>query len=237
MAFFEDLGKKITQTSQGVVQKTKDTAEVIKLNGMISEEEKRIDSFHKQIGKMYFEMHTDSYESAFESMIIGIKESQSKIGQYSEQVKKLKGIVRCPNCGGDVPYGMPYCSSCGLKMDIQNASGSDIDLVCCIKCGMPIEYGCAFCTHCGAKVEPQQGTTVKVEHVLVSSNSCPNCGADVGENAFCTNCGSKIEMPSTTYENIEEPVVEQNITRLCPNCGNQETDAESVFCVNCGHKL
>lgn len=47
MAFFDDLGKKITQTGQGVVQKTKDTAETIKLNGMISDEEKNIVNFYE----------------------------------------------------------------------------------------------------------------------------------------------------------------------------------------------
>lgn len=103
MAFFDELGKKITQTSQGVVQKTKDTAETIRLNGMISDEEKRIANFYSEIGRIYFELHADSYEPTFEQMILGIKEAQVKIENYSEQVKRLKGIVRCPNCGGEVP--------------------------------------------------------------------------------------------------------------------------------------
>ena len=42
MAFLDVLGKKITQTGQDVVQKTKDTAEVIKYNSMVAEEERRI---------------------------------------------------------------------------------------------------------------------------------------------------------------------------------------------------
>lgn len=41
MAFFDEIGKKISQTGQGVVQKTKDMADVAKLNSLISEEEEK----------------------------------------------------------------------------------------------------------------------------------------------------------------------------------------------------
>ena len=239
MAFFDELGKKISQTSQGVVQKTKDTAEVIKLNGMISDEEKRINNLYTQIGKIYFELHSDSCEESFESMVASIKEAKSKIEQYSEQVKKLKGIVRCPNCGGDVQYGSPFCSSCGTKMEIKSASATNDDpnVIRCVKCGMPINDGCAFCTHCGTKVEPEVVTEVVTDMVSddVSIMKCPNCGNNIGDNAFCTNCGTKVENVVGANNIAVEPVVEQT-SKLCPNCNNP-VEPDAVFCVNCGTKL
>lgn len=131
MAFFDELGKKISETGQGVVQKTKGTAETMKLNSLISDEEKTMENLYTEMGKTYFRLHADSSEPLFAGLIAGIKQSQAKIEQYSEQVKKLKGIVRCPSCGGEVPYGAPFCSSCGAGMAVRH----------CVKCGAALAPG------------------------------------------------------------------------------------------------
>lgn len=210
MAFFDDLGKKITQTSQGVVQKTKDTAETIRLNGMISDEEKRIANFYSEIGRIYFELHADSYEPTFEQMILGIKEAQVKIENYSEKVKRLKGIVRCPNCGGEVAYGASFCSSCGSKMNAQSAAApaANSNVQRCVKCGVPLTPGTAFCTNCGTKVEAAPASAPVVNPVVnnnpvaqtpanvtaPTTKVCPTCGKEIAANAkFCIGCGSHIE--------------------------------------------
>lgn len=125
MAFFEDLGKMITQTSQDVVQKTKDTAGVVKLNGMISDEKKRVNDLYIQIGKKYFEMYSDSCDQEFEPLVAEIKDAQAKIDDYSEQVRQLKGIAACPNCGAEVPTGTAFCSKCGAKMEQPKAEAKD----------------------------------------------------------------------------------------------------------------
>ena len=193
MAFFDDLGKKITQTSQDVVQKTKDTAEVIKLNSMISDEEKRINNLYSEVGKKYFELYSDSYDQELENMIIGIKEAKSKIEEYAEQIKKLKGIVRCPNCGGEVQYGAPFCSSCGSRMATQNTSTivNSSDVKHCTACGAAVATECAFCTHCGTKFEEK--SSVETEPPINTQKMCPNCNNEVADDSvFCMNCGTKL---------------------------------------------
>ncbi len=210
MAFFDDLGKKITQTGQGVVQKTKDTAETIKLNGMISDEEKNIVNFYAEIGRLYFELHADSYEPAFEHMISGIKEAKAKTENYAEQVKKLKGVFNCPNCGGEVSYGASFCSSCGAKMNVQNSvdRADNSDVRHCVGCGAPLNPGMAFCTNCGTKVEPIGALNPVDDRVEYDTSAmqgfadaaapttkiCPACGKEIAVNAkFCIGCGSRIE--------------------------------------------
>ena len=42
MSFLDQIGKKISDVGQGVAQSTKNFADVTKLNGMISDEEKKI---------------------------------------------------------------------------------------------------------------------------------------------------------------------------------------------------
>lgn len=196
MAFFDELGKKITQTSQGVVQKTKDTAETLKLNGLISDEEKRVNSLFNELGKAYFELHADSNESEFEKLISDIKEAQAKIENYAEQVKKLKGVVSCPNCGGEVAYGAPFCSSCGSKMNVQNDQSSAVNsnVQRCVNCGVPITPGTAFCTNCGTKVEAESVENNAGEANASVEKNCPVCGKQIeAEAKFCIGCGTRIE--------------------------------------------
>ena len=188
MAFFDEIGKKISQTSQGVVQKTKDTAEILKLNGMVSDEEKRIKNLYTEIGKAYVESHKDSYEPIFEEMILGIKDAQAKIEDYTEQVKRLKGVVPCPICGADVPYSAPFCSACGTKMNVQEQTNAPeaSNVNRCTNCGVPLKEGSAFCTNCGTKV----GAAPAAPEV----KKCANCGKELGEGTkFCTGCGTKVE--------------------------------------------
>lgn len=201
MAFFDELGKRISQTSQGVVQKTKDAAETLKINGLISDEEKRINALFLEIGKAYFEIHADSCEPRFNDMISGIKEAQSKIEMYSEQVKRLKGIVRCPNCGGEVPYGAPFCSSCGSKMSVENNQNQTFNsnVRRCVQCGAPLSPDVAFCTNCGHKVEssipvqdnPMSESSTQQQAPSQNTKQCPNCGKQISANAkFCIGCGA-----------------------------------------------
>ena len=41
MAFFDQLGQKLTQTSQDAVKKTKDMAEAVRLNSAVADEGKK----------------------------------------------------------------------------------------------------------------------------------------------------------------------------------------------------
>lgn len=156
MAFLDVLGKKISQTGQDVVQKTKDTAEVLKYNSMISEEERNIESLYSQIGKRYVELHADSCENAFVEFITSLKESQNKITEYREHIIQVKGVFTCPNCGEELPLDVAFCSSCGTKIEKNPApSETAANIRHCQDCGAPLEDGYVFCINCGAKyIEP-----------------------------------------------------------------------------------
>ncbi|MBQ8280410.1 MAG: zinc ribbon domain-containing protein [Roseburia sp.] len=153
MAFLDVLGKKISQTGQEVVQKTKDTAEVIKYNSMISDEEHRIDNLYNQIGKTYVELHADSYEEAFAEAISGIKEAQAKISEYREHIIQVKGVFACPNCGEELPLGVAFCSACGSKMEKPETPAENTATRYCQSCGTPMQDGYVFCINCGTKYE------------------------------------------------------------------------------------
>ena len=160
MAFLDTLGKKLTQTGQDVVQKTRDTAEVIKYNSMISEEERRINEYYMQIGKTYVDLHADSFEVPFAEMINGIKDAQAKITEYREHIIQVKGVFTCPNCGEELPLNVAFCSACGTKIEKQEAAIPNPNTRYCQDCGAPLQEGYVFCINCGAKYdEPEETIT------------------------------------------------------------------------------
>ena len=50
MAFFDELGKKISVTGQNVMQKAKGMADITSLKSQINEEQKKIDKYCQSLG-------------------------------------------------------------------------------------------------------------------------------------------------------------------------------------------
>ena len=222
MGYFDAIGKKISQTGQGVVQKTKDTAEVLKLNGLISDEQKRINTLQSEIGKRYFELYADSCEPAFVEAIAGIKDAKSKIDAYSEQIRKLKGLTTCPNCGSSVAYGAPFCASCGFQINKPAAPGN---VARCTNCGLPLTPGSAFCTNCGTKTQPA-APAEPVQPEQPAQPAQPEAPAEPETPA-------QPEAPVQEAPVQEAPAAPAN---TCPNCGKQLAPG-AAFCTECGYHV
>lgn len=118
MSFFDDLGKKLSQAGQTAAQKTKEIAEVAKLNSQISDEEKRINDLYLQLGKLYVSLHDESHEADFDGLIKSLHESENKVKECRQQIKDIKGVVVCEKCGAEVSNGAAFCSACGAPMPV-----------------------------------------------------------------------------------------------------------------------
>lgn len=148
MAFFDDLGKKISQAGQSAVQKTKDMTEIAKYNSEISDAERKIAGLYSEIGILYAKLHRDNPEEQFAPMIKAITEAESRIAECREQIKDIKGITVCANCGAQVT-GSAFCSVCGTPVPVQEKPAGAF----CKNCGSPLADGSAFCTSCGTRRE------------------------------------------------------------------------------------
>lgn len=200
MALFDGVGRKLSQVGQVAVQKTKDVTDVARINGIIAEEEKKINNNYYQIGKLYASMHAEDYESEFAGMLAAIKESETKICEYRQQIQDIKGVVRCEKCGAEVPNNSAFCSSCGNAMLTKKTIVENIHK--CPGCGAEINKNMRFCTSCGRPVlEPAQDTNViqNIEEELVKYSEaqiiakCPACGAELEKDSmFCSECGTRI---------------------------------------------
>lgn len=161
MAFLDQVGQKLTKTSQEAMKKTKDMTEVVRLNNAITEEQKRIDSHYLEIGRLYYHNFADRKEEVFRSHVAQIRQSEASMSEMKATIRRLKGLVACPMCGNEQQTDAVFCNSCGAKMPqrqeevVQPQGGDGIK---CKSCGKIMQKGMAFCMNCGAKLEEEEPT-------------------------------------------------------------------------------
>jgi len=163
MGFLEDIGKKVADAGQKTVQKTKDMSDVIRLEASVTKEENKLGQIYSQIGKLYVELHADSFEDAFTGMFGEIREAEQNIQNYRQQIDEIKNSRnreedeaaasgKCPNCGAAVPDGSLFCTSCGKPIPKLETSLDTAEKRFCAACGAELASDAIFCEKCGTKV-------------------------------------------------------------------------------------
>lgn len=155
MAFFEQIGKRLADAGQGVAQQTKNFTDVTRLNSTISEKEKKISQLYASIGQAYYERHKNDAAAEEAQQIQAVNTLFAEIAQCREEIKQIKGVVKCPSCGADVALNSAFCNSCGAKIPqaSEPAEPARADGPVCPNCHAPVKEGNLFCTRCGTKIE------------------------------------------------------------------------------------
>lgn len=148
MAFFNDISKKISATSQNVMHKAKGFVDVTGLKAQISEEEKKIERYYQSLGKMYYEMHDAQAPGDLKELMSMIDESFAQIAKIKAEIVSIENTRRCPACGALLEEDMVFCVGCGTKVKQEETNTKQ-----CIKCGCRLPAEAVFCTRCGAKQE------------------------------------------------------------------------------------
>lgn len=150
--FLNDLGKKLTQAGQEAAQQTKIFAETAKINGIISDEEKQINNIYMQIGKSYFEENKDNPNAMYSDLIVNVKDALVRVEKYKEQIRAIKGVKVCRNCGAEVVSNAAFCNSCGMQMPVEAPVSTEQTGKICPQCGSLTAEDSSFCTVCGCNL-------------------------------------------------------------------------------------
>lgn len=123
MAFFDDLsknldgiGKKISQTGQEAMNKTKGMADTFKLNGQLNEAQHNLKDIYASIGELYVQKHGNDAESEYATLVTRAGQIQEQIAGLQEEIAKTKGVLTCSACGKELKEGTVFCPSCGQKV-------------------------------------------------------------------------------------------------------------------------
>lgn len=207
MAFFDNIGKKISDLGQGAMTKTRDLADSARTSAAISDEERKINSYYSQLGRLYYAKCADSADGEFLNIVNMIKDSNRRIEELRAENRARKGLVKCPKCGAENTVDSVFCCACGNRMEFQattpsggtenvsseEVTGQSAEIVPDEETGH-IEADVSTEEH--SDNEPAADETI--QEVAAEANEvpvqrvCSSCGAPLNEGAvFCGSCGTR----------------------------------------------
>ena len=247
MAFWSDLGKKISDTTQSVVEKTKISTDTMRLNGLISDEERNVQRIYAEIGKKYMELHGADGDPDFAGLMQEYQTSKAKMEEYRSQIRRNKHLLICAGCGAEIPETVLYCTRCGAENPVgkrlaeeqrqreeaeRAAREADLQAAAvpqtepqpefCARCGQPRTAGAMFCTFCGAQFVPP---------VAAAPTPAAPAPESPAPEAAPTPAAPELELPPAE----EKPAAPAASSEVCPKCGAARI-AGNRFCVQCGAK-
>lgn len=90
--FFDDLGKRITETADDVVKRTQDVMEVQKIKSQIRTMRRSSERDYVDMGKIIYEKFTQGevVDEAFIGFCEEIEKREEKIAEYEEEIIRIK---------------------------------------------------------------------------------------------------------------------------------------------------
>lgn len=154
MGFFDKVGS----MAQSAVDKSKELAEITKLNVSISNAEEQIKACKTAVGDYVVSNQLLSEDAAVREQKDAIDGLLAGIERDKETILKIKGVNICPGCSEEVAGGTKFCPKCGTSMpsleQIKEEQAAETALLC-PDCGSEVKDGMVFCGNCGAKIEKQ----------------------------------------------------------------------------------
>ncbi|MCD7844508.1 MAG: zinc-ribbon domain-containing protein [Oscillospiraceae bacterium] len=184
--FFDKVGRAFSATSQSAVQKTRELADIARLNGQIMENNERIARLYREIGELYCKAHPDDAEPAYARHVAAVQKMQRQNEEWNDQIQLLRGMTKCPQCGEYVAGNAPFCTACGHRLLPETA-------VVCPGCGAVADRGALFCENCGTRLPESPPEQARQRRKV-----CHLCGAELEDGAlFCSNCGVRRPSPDS----------------------------------------
>lgn len=154
MANWKESFNKVTQSA---ISKSKEMAEVTRLNMEISAQTQKVKELYAQAGERVLEGGLAADDSVIASLASQLAELRQGIQANQDKLNDVKNVNICPNCGAEVARTSKFCDKCGTEI-VREAEAQPAPAVC-KACGAPIDKDALFCGACGARQdeEPEQG--------------------------------------------------------------------------------
>lgn len=147
-------GEKFNKMTQTAISKSKEMAEVTRLNMEINTYNQNIKDISTKIGEYVLEnglLKEDETVAAFIEQVAAIK---SNIEANQAKMLEVKNISICSKCGAEVQKTSKFCDKCGNEMPkAEEAPAAEPVQNVCKNCGQALDAGAAFCGNCGTKQE------------------------------------------------------------------------------------
>ena len=125
MAFnFDELTRKAKDVANKAADRTKDAAELVKLNVAISGEQKEIDKNYRAIGEWFVSEYEGEIPDAVREAVEAVNAGKARIAELeaskpardetAEEPEEVPAGKKCPICGAE--SDSKFCPQCGAPM-------------------------------------------------------------------------------------------------------------------------
>lgn len=146
-------GDKFNQITKSAVSKSKEMAEITRLNMEISNNEQKLKELAVQVGMCVVDRKLLSEDEQIAELTAQIETLRETIAKNQSLIQEIRSINICASCGAEVSRTSKFCDKCGSPMDrsaLETSAASAVPV--CPKCGEQLEPGALFCTNCGTKL-------------------------------------------------------------------------------------
>lgn len=112
MGFFDDVKNSLTEKSQDLSKKAKDTTEIYRLNNANKSMEKEVEKLIYQIGLRYYANYKDECAEKCPDLIEQIDQLYQTMAANKQQIEQLSIVEVCPNCGKKLDPNAKFCVNC-----------------------------------------------------------------------------------------------------------------------------
>ncbi len=143
-------GEKFNKITQSAITKSKEMAEVTRLNMEISTQNQKMKELYAQTGEYVLNSGVAGDDETVAGFAAQLETIRQAIMASQEKLNEVKNINICPNCGAEVTRTSKFCDKCGTEMQRPSL---EAPVSVCKVCGNPIDKDALFCGTCGAKQE------------------------------------------------------------------------------------
>lgn len=150
--------EKFNRMTQSAISKSKEVAEVTKLNMEINGFNQNLKEVYAKAGQYVLENGIGAGNGTLDEFAAQMMTIKNSIALDEEKIRGIKNINVCPQCGAAVSKNSRFCDQCGAEIivpAVQEESAAEEKPVgaVCKNCGAPLEEGALFCGICGTKQE------------------------------------------------------------------------------------
>lgn len=212
LQFWEEIKKNAKEAADITVKKTSEMTAIAKATVAIKNEEGKLSSCYKEIGRLFYTAERDGVDHTDEiaTFIMQADKIKAAIAGYQKEIAALKKVSICEACGSEIPVDAQFCPSCGAKIVKPESAKEEEPCHCCC-CDTEADAPCT----CDDTAE----TTCTCEE---------SCSCDAEAEAE-----EKTECPCCCCEAAEEAAPADTTATECPPVAVTEEKVESAHCCCC----
>ena len=116
---------KISQFAQSAINKSKEVAEVTKLNSRISTLNTNKKSLYTQVGEYVLGNGLLKEDASVAAWALQLEEILKEIDENQKKIREVKNIQVCPQCGAELPRESSFCAKCGAVLNVPEETAAE----------------------------------------------------------------------------------------------------------------